>query len=171
MYYNFYIHSSVGGYLNCFHVLGIVNSAALNIGAHVSFSTMAFLGDIPSSGIDGPYGSFVQMWELDHKEDWAPKNLCFWTVVLEKTLESPLDSKEIKAVHPKGDQSWVFIGRTDVEAEMPILWPSDVKNLLTGKDPDSGKYWGQEGKGETEEGMAGRNHQLNVHEFWANSGR
>ena len=84
------------------------------------------------------------MWELDYKESWVPKNWCFWTVVLEKTLESPLDCKEIQPVHPKGDQSWVFIGRTDVEGETPILWPPDVKSWLIWKDPDAGKNWGQE---------------------------
>ena len=88
------------------------------------------------------------MWELDYKESWAPKNWCFWTVVLEKTLESPLDCKEIKPVHPK-DQSWVFTGRTDVEAETPILWPPDVKSWFIGKDPDAGKDWGQKEKGMT----------------------
>ena len=81
------------------------------------------------------------MWELDYKESWAPKNWCFWTVVLEKTLESPLDCKGIQPVHPKGNQSWMFIGRTDAEAEAPILWPPDVKNWLLGKDPDAGKDW------------------------------
>ena len=81
------------------------------------------------------------MWELDYKESWAQKNWCFWTVVLEKTLKSPLDSKEIKPVNPKGNQSWIFIGRTDAEAEAPILWPLDVKIWLTGKDPDAGKDW------------------------------
>ena len=84
------------------------------------------------------------MWDLDYKESWAPKNWCFWTVVLEKTLESPLDCKEIQAVHPKGAQSWVFIGRADVEA--PILWPTDAKSWLIGQDPDAGKDWGQEEK-------------------------
>ena len=93
----------------------------------------------------------VWMWELDYKEIWALKNWCFWTVVLEKTLESPLDCKEIPPVHPKGDQSWVFIGRTDAEAETWILWPPDVKSWLTGKDPDAGKDWGQEKKGTTED--------------------
>ena len=87
------------------------------------------------------------MWELDCKESWAPKNWCFWTVVLEKTLENPLDCKEIQPVHPKGDQSWVFIGRTDVEAETPVLWPPDAKSWLIWKDPDAGKDWGQEEKG------------------------
>ena len=100
----------------------------------------------------------VWMWELDYKESLAPKNWCFWTVVLEKTLERPLDCKEIQPVHPKGDQSWVFIGRTDVEAETPILWPLDVKNWLTGKDPDAGKDWGQEEKGMTEDEMVGWHH-------------
>ena len=89
------------------------------------------------------------MWELDHKKNWAPKNGCFWTVVLEKILESPLDCKEIQPVHPKGNQSWMFTGRTDAEAETPILWPPDVKNWLIGKDPDAGKDWGQEEKGTT----------------------
>ena len=97
----------------------------------------------------------VWMWELDYKESWAPKNWCFWTVVLEKTLESPLDCKEIQPVHLKGDQSWVFIGRTDAEAETPVLWPPDGMNWLTGKDPDPGKDGGQEEKGTTEDEMAG----------------
>ena len=87
------------------------------------------------------------MWELDHKESWAQKNWCFWTVVLEKTLESPLDCKEIKPVHPKGYQCWVFIGRTDAEAEAPILWPSDTKSWLIGEDPDAGKDWGRRRRG------------------------
>ena len=95
------------------------------------------------------------MWELDYKESSVPKNLCFWTVVLEKTLENPLDCKEIQPVHPKGDQSWVFIGITDVEAETPILWPPDAKNWLNGKDPDAGQDWRQEEKkGMTEDEMA-----------------
>ena len=98
------------------------------------------------------------VWMLDYKESWALKNWCFWTVVLEKTLESPLDSKEIQPVHPKGNQSWIFIGRTDAEAETPILWPFDVKNWLIGKDPDAGKDWGQE-KGTTENEMAGWHHR------------
>ena len=104
----------------------------------------------------------------DYKESWVPKNWCFLTVVLEKTLESPLDCKEIQPIHPKGDQSWVFIGRSDVEAEAPILWPPDAKSSLTGKDPDSGKDWGQEEKGMTEDEMVGWHHRLNGHEFgWA----
>ena len=103
--------------------------------------------------------------ELDRKESWVPKNWCFWTVVLEKTLESPLDCKEIQPVHPKGNQSWVFIGRIDVEAETPVLWLPDVKSLLIGKDPDAGKGWRQEEKGMTEDEMVGWHHQLYGHEF------
>ena len=105
------------------------------------------------------------MWELDYKESWALKNCCFWTVVLEKTLESPLDCKEIQPVHPKVDQFWVFIGRTDVEAETPILWPPDAKNWLIWKDPDAGNDWKREEKGTTEEEMVGWHHRLNEHEF------
>ena len=103
------------------------------------------------------------MWELDYKESWAPKNWCFWTVVLEKTLESPLDCKEIQPVYPKGDQ--LFTGRTDVEAETPLLWPPDAKSWLTWKDPDAGKDWGQEEKGTTEDEMVGWHHGLNGHGF------
>ena len=105
------------------------------------------------------------MWELDYEESWAPKNWYFWTMVLEKTLESPLDCKVIQRVHPKGNQSWIFIGRTDAEAEAPIIWPLDVKNWLTGKDPDAGKNWRQEEKGSTEDEMVGWHHWLNGHEF------
>ena len=106
--------------------------------------------------------------ELDHKESWALKNWCFWTVVLEKTLESPLDCKEIQPVHPKGNQSWIFIGRTDAEAEAPILWPPDAKNWLMGKDPDAGKDWRQEEKGTIEDEMVGWHHRLSGPEFeWA----
>ena len=105
------------------------------------------------------------MWELDYKESWAPKNWCFWTVVLEKTLESPLDCEEIQPVHPKGEQSWVFIGRTDVEAETLILWPPDVKSWFIGKDPDAGKDWGQEEKRMTEDEMVGWHHRLDGHGF------
>ena len=97
------------------------------------------------------------------KESWAPKNWCFWTVVLEKTLESPLDFKEIQPVHPKGSRSWIFIGRTDAEA--PILWPHDMKNWLIGKDPDAGRYWGQEEKGTTEDEIVEWHHRLNRREF------
>ena len=105
----------------------------------------------------------VWLWKLDYKESWAPKNWCFWTVVLEKTLESSLNCKEIQPVHPKGYQSWVFIGRTDVEAETPILWPPDTKSWLIGKDPNGGKDWGQEEKGKTEDEMVGWLHRLDGH--------
>ena len=105
------------------------------------------------------------MWELDHKEGWAPKNWCFRTVVLEKTLESPLDSKEIKLVNPKGNQPWIFFGRTDAEAEAPILCPPAAKSGFIGKDPDAGKDWRQEEKGTTEDEMVGWHHWLNGHEF------
>ena len=109
--------------------------------------------------------SHVWMWKLDHKEDWALKNWCFWTVMLEKTLESPLESNEIQPVHPKGSQSWIFIGRTDAEVEAPILWPPDANNSLIGKDPDDGKDWGQEKKEMTEDEMVGWHHWVDGHEF------
>ena len=117
----------------------------------------------PFSQSYGFSSSHVWMWELNHKESWALKNCCFWTVVLEKTLESSLDCKEIQPVHLKGNQSWIFIGRTDAQAETPILGPPDGKNWLTGKDPDAGKDWRQEEKGITEDKMVGWDHQLNGH--------
>ena len=107
-----------------------------------------------------PVVSHVLMWELDHKERWVSKKWCFQTVVLEKTLESPLDSKKIKPVNPTGNQPWISFGRTDAEAESLILWPHDAKNRLSGKDPDAGKDWGQEEKAATEDGT-----RLNGHEF------
>ena len=103
-----------------------------------------FANNGPSSQSYDFSGSYVWMWESDYKESWVPKNWCFLTVVLEKTLEGPLDCKEVKPVHPKREQSWIFIGKTDAEAEAPILWPPDAKNWLIRKDPDSGKDWGQE---------------------------
>ena len=109
--------------------------------------------------------SVVWIWELGNKKDWAPENPCLPTVVLEKTLDSPLDGKEIKPVNPKGDQSWIFIGRTEAEAETPILWPLDAKSWLISKDPDAWKDWGQEEKGMTEDEMVAWHHQLNGHEF------
>ena len=111
------------------------------------------------------FSGHVWMWELDCEESWAPKNWCFWTVVLEKTLESPLDCKKTQPVHPKGDQSWVFLGRIDAEAETPILWPSHAKSWLIGKDPDAGRNRGQEEKGMTEDEMAGWHHWLDGHGF------
>ena len=118
-----------------------------------------------SSQSYGFSSSHIWMWELDHKESWALKNWCFWTVVLEKTLEIPLDRKEIQPVHPKGAQSWIFIGRTDAEAETTVLWLPDVKNWLIVKDPNTGKDSRQEEKGTTEDEMVGWHHQLNGHEF------
>ena len=109
------------------------------------------------------------MWELDYKESWVPKNWCFWTMVLEKILESPLACREIKPVHPKGNQSWIFIGRTDAEAETPILWPPDVKNWLIRKDTYAGKDWRQEEKGTTEDEMVGWHHRLSGL-VWVSSG-
>ena len=107
----------------------------------------------------------VWMWELDYRESWAPKNWCFWTVVLEKTLKSRLDCKEIQPVHPKGNQSWIFIGRTDAQSETPVLWPPDVTNWLLGIDPEAGKDRRREGKRTTEDETVGRNHRFNGHEF------
>ena len=114
--------------------------------------------------VNGFSSSHVWMWELDNIEGWVPENWCFWTVVLEKTLESSLNSREIKPVSPKGNQPWIFTGRTDAEAGTPILWPPDVKDWLTGKDPDAGKDWRQE-KGMTKDEMVGWHHWLKEHVF------
>ena len=122
---------------------------------HIKKQKHYFVNKVPSNQGYDFSSSHVQMWELDYKESWAPKNWCFWTVVLEKTLESPLDCKEIRPVHPKGDKSWVFIGRTDFEAETPILWPPDVESWLIWKDPNAGKDWGWEEKGTAEDEMVG----------------
>ena len=121
---------------------------------------------LPTSSSQGYASSsgHVWMWEVDYKESWVLKNWCFWTVVL-KTLESPLDCKEIQPVHSEGDQSWVFFGRNDAKAETPVLWPPDVKSWLIGKDSDAGRDWGQEEKGTTEDEMAGWHHQFDGHEF------
>ena len=132
---------------------------------HIKKQTHYFANKGPSSESFGFSSSHVQIWELDYKESWALKNWCFWTMVLEKTLESPLNSKEIQPVHPKGSQSWIFIGRTDAEAETPTLWPINVKNWLYWKDPDAGNDWRWEEKGTTEDEMDGWHHWLNGHEF------
>ena len=132
---------------------------------HIKKQRCYFANKHASSQGCGFSSNHVWMWELDYKESWAPKDWCFWTVVLEKTLESPLDCKEIQPVHHKGNQSWIFIGRTDAEAEAPILWPPDVKSWLIWKGPDAGKDWRREEKGMTEDEMAGWHHQLNGHEF------
>ena len=119
----------------------------LLIEQHIKKQRHYFANQDPSSQSYSFSSSHVCMWELDYKESWAPKNWCFWTAVLEKTFESPLGCKEIQPVHPKGNQSWIFIGRTDAEAETPILWPPDVNNWFIGKDPDGGKDWRREEKG------------------------
>ena len=132
---------------------------------HIKKQRHYFVNKGPSSKGYGFSSSHVWMWELDYEEGWAPKNWCFWTVVLEKTLESPLDCKEIQPVHRKGDQSWVFIGRTDAEAETLMLWPPHAKSWLIGKDPDAGRDLGQGEKGTMEDEMAGWHHQLDGPEF------
>ena len=128
---------------------------------HIKKQTHYFTIKDPSSQNYCFSSSYIWMWELHHKESWAPKNWCFWTVVLEKTLQSPMDCKEIRPVNPKGNRSWIFIGKTDAEVEAPILWPPGVKNWLIGKDPDAGKDWRQEEKGTAEDEMVGWQHRLN----------
>ena len=132
---------------------------------HIKKHRHYFANKGPSSQGYGFFISHVWMWGLDYKEIWVKKNWYFWTVMLEKTLESQLDFKEIQPVHPKGDQSWVFIGRTDAEAESPILWLPDGKNWLIVKDLDTGKDWRQEEKGTTEDETVGWHHWFNGHEF------
>ena len=132
---------------------------------HIKTQRYYFANKGLSSQGYGFSSSHVWMWELDCKESWAPENWCFWTVVLEKTLESPLDCKEIQPVNPQGNQSWILIRRSNVEAETPILWPRDPKNWLFWKDPDAGNDWRQEERGMTEDEMIGWHHWLNEHEF------
>ena len=137
---------------------------------HIKKQRHYFANKGPSSQGYGFSSSHVQMWELDYKESWAPKNWCFWTVVLEKTLESPLDCKRsnqsiLKEIIGILKESWIFIGRTDVEAETPILWPPDAKSWLIWKDPDAGKDWRREEKGTTEDETVGWHHRLNGHEI------
>ena len=132
---------------------------------HIKKQRHYFANKDPSSQSYGLSSSHVCMWELDCEESWVLKYWCFWTVVLEKTLESLLDSEEIQPVHPKGNLSWIFIGRTDVEAETPILWPPDAKNWLIWKDPNAGKDWRQEEKRMIEDEMVGWYHWLSGHEF------
>ena len=127
---------------------------------HIQKQRHYFANKGPSSQGYGFSNSHVWMWELDCEESWAPKNWCFWTVMLEQTLESPLDCKEIQPVHHKGNQSWIFIGGTDGEAETPIRWPLDAKSWLIRKDPEAGKDWRQEEKGTIEDEMAGWHHWL-----------
>ena len=124
-----------------------------------------FADKVPYSQSYGFSSSHVWIWKLDHKESRVAKNWCFWIMMLEKTLESLLDCKEIKLVNPKENQPWIFIGRTDAEVESPILWSPDVKSQLFGKDPDTGEDWGQEEKGATEDEMLEWHHWLNEHAF------
>ena len=138
---------------------------------HIKKQRCYFAHKGPYSQSYGFSSSHVWMWGLDHKEGRVSKNWCFWTVILEEALESPLDCKEIKPVNPKGNQSWMFIGRTDAEAETPICWPPDVKSRFIGKDPESRKDWRQEEKGTTEDEMVEWHRRLNRHEFEQNSRR
>ena len=144
---------------DCSHVIKrhllLGRKVMTNLDGHIKKQRHYFANKGPSGQGYGFSSGHVRMWELDCEERRTPKNWCFWTVVLEKTLESPLDCKEIQPVHPKGNQSWVFIGRTDAEAETPVFWPPDAKSWLIGKDPDAGRDWGQEEKGMTEDEMAG----------------
>ena len=153
-----------GKLLGCVQLFATPWIIAYQAPLSMGFSRQEYWSGLPLGLSYGFSCSRVWMWELDHKEGWAPKNWCSWIAVLEKTLESPLNSKEIKPVHPKGNQSWIFIGRTDAEAEAPILWPPDGKGRLIGKDSDTEKDWGQE-KGTTEDETVGRHHWLNGHEF------
>ena len=137
---------------------------------HIKKQSHYFANKGLSSQSYGFSSSHVWMWELDYRESWVPKNWCFWTVVLEKTLESLLDCKEIKPVHPKGNQSWIFTGRTDAKVEATIVWLPDVMSQLIRKDPDAGQDWRQEEKGTTEDKMVGWHHWLNGH-VWASFGR
>ena len=137
---------------------------------HIKKQSHYFVNKGPSSQGYGFSSSHTWMWELDYKESWVVKNWCFWTAVLEKTLESPLDCKEIQPVHPKGNQSWVFTGKTDAEAETPILWPSCAKNWLILKDPDARRDWGQEEKGTTENEMGWMASPTQWTWVWVNSG-
>ena len=132
---------------------------------HIEKQKYHFAKKGPSSQGYGFSSGHVWMWELDCEEGWAPKNWCFWTVLLKKTLQSLMDNKKIKPVNPKGSQPWIFIGRTDTEAETPVLWPLDTKSQLIGKDPDAGKDWRLQEKGMTQDEMVGWHHWLNGHEF------
>ena len=150
---------------SCLTLCNFMNCSPPGSSQHVKKQRHYFVNKGPSSQGYSFSSGHVWMGELDYKESWVLKNWCFWTVVLEKTLESPLDCKEIQPVHPKGDKSWIFIGRTEAEAETPILWLPDEKNWLIGKDPDIGKDWRREEKGTTEDEKVGWRHRLNRHEF------
>ena len=139
--------------------------AIINLDSILKSRDISLLTKGPYSQSYGFSSSHVWMWESDYKDSWVPKKWCFWTAALEKTLDSPLNCKEIQPVRPKGNQSWVFIGKTDAEAETPILWSPDAKNWFIGKDPDAGKDWRWEEKGTTEDEMVGWYHWLDGHDF------
>ena len=159
------VNSSYDSYILLYFVICIHLSYGFNSKLHIKKQRHYFANKGPSSQAYGFSSGPLWMWELDCEESWATKNWCFWTVVLEKTPESPLDCKETQPVHPEGDKSWVFIGGTDVEAETPILWPPHSKSWLIGEDPDAGRDWGQEEKGMTEVELAGWHNWLDGHEF------
>ena len=150
---------------DCSHEIKDICSLEEKLWQHIKKQRHYFADKDPPTQSYGFSNSHVWMWDLDRKKSWAPKNWCFWTAVLEKTLERSLDCKEIPPVLPKGNQSWIFIGRTDVEIETLLLWPPDLKNWLIGKDPDAGKDWRQEEKGTTEDEMVWWHYQFNGHEF------
>ena len=164
-----FLGSKITADSNCSHeikrCLLLGRKAMINLGKVLKKQRHHFADKGPYSQSYVFSSSHVQMWELDHTEGWAPKNWCFLIAVLEKTLESPLNFKEIKPVNPKGNQSWIFIGRTDAEAEAPILWPPFTKSQLIWKDPDAGKNWRQEEKGMIEDEVAGWHHRLSGHKF------
>ena len=159
--------SKITGDGNCSHeitrCLLLGRKAMTNLDSILESRDIFFANKGPFSQSYGFSSSHVWMWELDYKDSWAPKNWCFWIVVSEKILESPLDCREIQPVHPKGNQSWIYIGKTDAEAETAKLWPPDAKNLLIGKDPDAGKDWAQEEKGMTGDEIIGWHHWFNGH--------
>ena len=166
---NFFLGSKITADGNCSHEIKrhllLGRKVMTNLDSILKKQRHYFANKGPCSQSYGFSSCHVWMRELDYKESWALKNWYFWTVVLEKTIERSLDCKEIQPVHPKGDQSWVFTGKTDAEAETPILWPPDAKNWLIWKDPDAGKDWREEEKGMTEDEMVGWHHWLNGHEF------
>ena len=164
----YFLGSKITADKDCSHVTKrrslLGRKAMTNLDSILKSRDITLLTEVCISQIYGFTSSHVWIWELDHKDGWEPKNCSFWTMVLEKTLKSPLDCKEIQPVNPK-DQRWIFIRRTDTEVEAPILWPPDMKSQLIGKDPDAGKDWGQEEKGVTEDEMVRWYHWPSGHEF------
>ena len=164
----YFLGSKITADNDCSHVTKrcslLGRKAMTNLDSMLKSRDITLLTKVRISQIYGFTSSHVWIWELNHKDGWEPKSCSFWTMVLEKTLESPLDCKEIQPVHPK-DQRWIFTGRTDTEVEAPILWPPDVKSQLIGKDPDAGKDWGQEEKGVTEDEMVGWYYRLSGRDF------